>query len=204
MSGRFIDAVKYHKDLEHQIDAWQFLQATVHKEVLDEFFRRFRNEKKVISSSIIPKAALDIIKEFEGFSSKAYYDPHTGALPITIGWGSTRKIDGTPFYIGETITKEEAEKLLVYQLNKEFIPSLQKIPFWNEMNGNQKSALISFAYNLGANFYNSSGFATISRVLKEKKWFDVPKALELYRNPGTKVEKGLLRRRKAEGELWAS
>lgn len=204
MSGRFIDAVKYHKDLEHQIDAWQFLQATVHKEVLDEFFSRFRNEKKVISSSIIPKAALDIIKEFEGFSSKAYYDPHTGALPITIAYGSTRKMDGTQFYIGETITKEEAEKLLVYQLNKEFIPPLQKIPFWNEMNDNQKSALISFAYNLGANFYNSSGFATISRVLKEKKWFDVPKALELYRNPGTKVEKGLLRRRKAEGELWAS
>jgi GH24 family phage-related lysozyme (muramidase) len=70
------------------------------------------------------------------------------------------------------------------------------------MNDKMKSALISFAYNLGANFYNSSGFNTITRVLKEKKWNEVPAALELYRNPGTKVEAGLLRRRRAEGTLW--
>lgn len=204
MSIKFIDAVKNHKDLEHQIDAWKFLQASVHKEIIDEFAKRFRNEKKIISSSTIPKVALDLIKEFEGFSSKAYYDPHTGNLPITIGWGSTRKLDGSPFYIGETITKEKAEELLIYQLNKDFLPKLSKIPYWNEMNGNQKSALISFAYNLGANFYGSSGFNTITKVLKEKKWNEVPKALELYRNPGSKVEAGLLRRRKEEGKLWMS
>jgi lysozyme len=143
-----------------------------------------------------------LIKEFEGFSSKAYYDPHTGALPITIAYGSTRKMDGTPFYIGETITREEGEKLLIYQLNKEFIPPLQKIPYWSEMNDKMKSALISFAYNLGANFYNSSGFNTITRVLKEKKWNEVPDALVLYRNPGSSVEAGLLRRRKRESQLW--
>jgi lysozyme len=65
-----------------------------------------------------------------------------------------------------------------------------------------KSSLISFAYNLGANFYNSSGFNTITRVLKEKKWNEVPNVLELYRNPGSKVEAGLLRRRRREGLLW--
>jgi GH24 family phage-related lysozyme (muramidase) len=70
------------------------------------------------------------------------------------------------------------------------------------MNDKMKSALISFAYNLGANFYNSSGFNTITRVLKEKKWNEVPKVLELYRNPGSKVEAGLLRRRRREGLLW--
>lgn len=157
---------------------------------------------KVTNASTIPKEALELIKEFEGFSSKAYYDPHTGALPITIAYGSTRKMDGTPFYIGETITREEGEKLLIYQLNKEFIPPLQKIPHWNEMNDEMKSALISFAYNLGANFYGASGFNTITRVLREKKWNEVPASLELYRNPGSKVEAGLLRRRRAESKLW--
>ena len=147
---------------------------------------------------------VNLIKEFEGFSPEAYYDPHTGSLPITIAYGSTRKIDGTPFYIGETITREEGEKLLIYQLNKEFLPSLQKIPYWNEMNMNQRSALLSFAYNLGANFYGSSGFNTITRVLKNKQWNKVPDALYLYRNPGTNVEAGLARRRKAEGKLWVS
>lgn len=150
----------------------------------------------------IPERGVELIKEFEGFSSKAYYDPHTGLLPITIAYGSTRKIDGTPFHIGETMTKEEGEKLLIYQINKEFIPSLQKIPYWNEMNDKMKSAILDFAYNLGANFYGASGFNTITRVLREKKWDEVPAALELYRNPGSSVEAGLLRRRKREGLLW--
>jgi GH24 family phage-related lysozyme (muramidase) len=199
---KFTDAAKFYKEEPQQVDAWAFLQASVHKEILDEFARLYRNQDQATNASTIPKEALDIIKEFEGFSSKAYYDPHTGSLPITIAYGSTRKMNGTPFYIGETITREEGEKLLIYQLNKEFIPSLQRIPYWNEMNNKMKSSLISFAYNLGANFYNSSGFNTITRVLKEKKWNEVPNVLELYRNPGSKVEAGLLRRRRREGLLW--
>jgi len=111
-------------------------------------------------------------------------------------------MDGTPFYIGETITREEGEKLLIHQLNNEFLPSLQKIPFWDEMNDEMQGSLLSFAYNLGANFYSSSGFNTITKVLKEKRWGEVPAALELYRNPGSSVEAGLLRRRRAEGKLW--
>jgi GH24 family phage-related lysozyme (muramidase) len=72
------------------------------------------------------------------------------------------------------------------------------------MNDNQRGALLSFAYNLGARFYGSGGFNTISRILKEHRWHEVPKVLEMYRNPGSRVEAGLLRRRKAEGKLWVS
>ncbi len=200
---KFSDAAKFYKEYPHQKDAWEYLQRVVHKEILDEFSKIYRNEKN-ISQSNIPKAALEIIKKFEGFSSKAYYDPHTGNLPITIGYGSTRKSDGTPFYIGEVITQQKAEELLAYQISKEFIPSLQKIPYWNQMNENQKSALISFAYNLGANFYGSSGFSTISKVLKNKEWDKVPDAFTLYVNPGSSVEAGLMRRRIAEANLWSN
>jgi lysozyme len=202
MSIKFIDAVKYHQDLPHQIDAWNFLQATVHKEILDEFARRYRNQKVEPTLDGLPLPGVDLIKEFEGCHLKAYYDPLTGGLPITIGWGSTRRKDGTRFLIGNKITQEEADDLLYFQLRREFLPSLQKIPYWDEMNENQQGALLSFAYNLGAGFYGSSGFSTISRVLREKKWSEVPAALELYRNPGSKVEAGLLRRRRAEGQLW--
>jgi lysozyme len=89
-------------------------------------------------------------------------------------------------------------------LRREFIPALQKIPHWGEMNDNQRGALLSFAYNLGAGFYGGSGFNTITNNLREKNWEEIPKTLELYRNPGSKVEEGLLRRRKAEGALWKS
>lgn len=152
----------------------------------------------------LPKKGVELIKEYEKFESKAYYDPLTGGLPITIGWGSTRKKDGSRFVIGDTITKEEADDLLYFQLKKEFLPSLEKIPYWNEMSENKKGALLSFSYNLGADFYGSSGFNTITRALRERRWKDIPEALKLYRNPGTRVEKGLMRRRISEGKLWIS
>jgi lysozyme len=106
--------------------------------------------------------------------------------------------------MGRTITQEYANKLLEFDLMNRFLPSLQKIPYWSEMNDNQRGALLCFAYNLGRDFYGSSNFNTITRVLTNKEWTKVPEALKLYRNPGSNVEAGLLRRRVAEGKLWIS
>jgi lysozyme len=92
----------------------------------------------------------------------------------------------------------------MYDIENRFLPAIQRIPHWSEMNDNQRGALLSFAYNLGASFYGSAGFYTITRILKDRRWNEVPKVLEMYRDPGTKVEAGLLRRRKAEGKLWVS
>ena len=125
-------------------------------------------------------------------------------MPITIGWGSTRDFEGKPFKLGQKISQKVADDLLITQIKKEFIPALSKIPYWSEMNDNQRGALLSFAYNLGAAFYGSGNFNTITRILKERRWNEVPKVLEMYRNPGSNVEAGLLRRRKAEGKLWVS
>ena len=135
---------------------------------------------------------------------EAYPDPLTGGLPITIGWGSTKDFNGKPFQLGQKISQKVADDLLIAQIKNQFIPALVKIPYWSEMNMNQRGALLSFAYNLGANFYGSSNFNTITRMLKEQRWNEVPKVLEMYRNPGSKVEAGLLRRRKAEVKLWMS
>ena len=145
---------------------------------------------------------IKLIKEFEGCHLNSYPDPLTKGPPITIGWGSTKDFDGTPFKLGKTITQKYADTLLEFDLKNRFLPALQKIPYWREMNENQQGAILSFAYNLGADFYGSSDFNTITRVLKNKEWSKVPDALYLYRNPGTRVEAGLARRRKAEGESW--
>ena len=134
----------------------------------------------------------------------AYPDPLTRKEPITIGWGSTRDFNGNYFRLGRKITQEYADRLLIFDIEQRFLPHLQRIPYWSEMNENQQGSLLSFAYNLGARFYGSSNFNTITRVLKNKEWDKVPDALYLYRNPGTKVEKGLARRRTAEGKLWSS
>ena len=168
------------------------------------------SSKKVINSTltvdkdIVPAEGVELIKEFEGCHLEAYPDPLTGGLPITIGWGSTRDKNGKPFKLGTKISQQTADDLLISQIKNEFLPPLTKIPYWSQMNMNQRGALLSFAYNLGARFYGSSGFNTISRVLKNKQWNKVPDALYLYRNPGTNVEAGLARRRRAEGKLWMS
>ncbi len=105
--------------------------------------------------------------------------------------------------MGRTITQKYADELLDFDLKNRFLPSLSKIPYWGEMNENQRGALLCFAYNLGAGFYGGSNFTTITKVLKNKEWSKVPDFLYLYRNPGSSVEKGLARRRVAEGKLWS-
>lgn len=150
----------------------------------------------------IPNPGVELIKTFEGLRLEAYPDPLTGGLPITIGWGSTRKRDGSPFQLGERITQEEADELLKWQLEREFLPPLRRIPDWPQLNEKQQGAILSFAYNLGANFYGASGFETISRVLREQDWKAIEQALVLYRNPGTNVEEGLLRRRLMEAKVF--
>jgi len=150
----------------------------------------------------VPESGIKLIKEFEGCRLSSYPDPLTGGLPITIGWGSTKDLNGKPFKLGDKISQKTADDLLIEHVKKEFLPTLCKIPYWNEMSEGKQGALLSFAYNLGAGFYGSSNFNTITKVLKNKEWDKVPEALYLYRNPGSNVEMGLARRRRAEGELW--
>jgi len=148
------------------------------------------------------EAAAKLIKEFEGCHLSAYPDPLSGGDPWTIGYGSTRYSDGRKVQRGDKITVVEAGKLLDLEVERIAEKLRATVPFWNAMNGDKQCALISFAYNLGSGFYGSTGFETISRELREKDWDAVPAALLLYRNPGTNVEAGLLRRRQAEGRLW--
>ena len=166
-------------------------------------------------TAVTPVSGLLLITSFEGFSAKAYVDPASGGLPITIGFGSTsgavsilgfdpkkRNQNGDAFQLGDTITRPEAEKLLAHQIEKQYLPSLRKIPYWSEMSDGKQGALLSFAYNLGAKFYGSPDFETITRVLKNKEWNKVPDAFYLYNKAGGKVLLGLARRRAAEGSAW--
>lgn len=147
-------------------------------------------------------AALKLIQEFEGCHLDAYPDPLSGGEPWTIGWGTTRYDDGRPVSRGDKINRVEADMLLRQEVDQIAGKLRASIPYWVEMTDAQKSALISFAYNLGSGFYGAKGFETISKRLREKDWALVPDALLLYRNPGTNVEAGLKRRRIAEGDLW--
>jgi len=143
-----------------------------------------------------------MIKMYEGFSATAYVDPASGGLPITIGYGSTTTASGGVWHLGDTITEADAEQLLAQQLQADYLPQLQKIPVWGSLNSNQQSALIDFSYNLGAYWYGSSSFTTITNVVKNQQWSKIKAAFELYSNPGSSVHAGLLARRDAEATLF--
>lgn len=159
----------------------------------------------------VPAEAIRLIQEFEGCERwdasdgliHAYPDPHSGDEPHTIGWGTTVYPDGRKVRLGDAITREDADKFLVINVQERYWEKIGcTIPFWAEMNAPMRAALCSFSYNLGAGFYGSEGFNTISACLKEKRWHEVPQALMLYVNPGSRVEAGLRRRRDAEAVLW--
>ncbi|HEY9600650.1 MAG TPA: lysozyme [Allocoleopsis sp.] len=151
---------------------------------------------------VIPNCGVELIKRFESFSPNAYPDPLTKREPITIGWGSTKKRDGSTWHLGESISQQEADELLIYQLEKHYLPDLAKIPCWGELNPNQQGALLSFGYNLGSKFYGAPSFDSITKVLNNRDWAKIRETFIKYRNPGTNVEKGLLARRQAEAELF--
>lgn len=146
-------------------------------------------------------AAVALIAEFEGFVDHAYPDPASGGEPWTIGYGFT-SLQGRQVQPGDTISEAEAKQQLASGVEACGKHLAGTIPDWAAMAADQRCALISFAWNLGEDFYGSAGFNTISARLRDHAWAEVSAALELYCDPGSSVSAGLLRRRQAEGALW--
>lgn len=153
----------------------------------------------------IPKAAIELIKEFEGFRADAYPDPITHWQLPTIGYGTTIYPDGTHVKQGDTITEAQASEYLADHVTKKCTPSLTKIPTWAEMNSNQQSALYSFAYNLGAGFYKGANFNSITYVCDSpERWNDATWIEEQFGKYTNKGLAGLVRRREAEAKLFCT
>jgi GH24 family phage-related lysozyme (muramidase) len=194
---------RYYKNLPHQAAAIKQLEEDLIANGYNVALRRDRpwfNTWSQDGKQIDLSPAIKLIQQFEGCHLDAYLCP---AGIATIGWGNTRYADGKPVKLGDKITRVKADLLLSQEVDRIVARLGATVPHWRAMSDNQKGALISFAYNLGAGFYGAKGFETISRVLEQRQWGEVPDAMLLYRNPGSKFEAGLRRRRVAEGRLWA-
>jgi GH24 family phage-related lysozyme (muramidase) len=193
---------RYWRDLPHQRAAISELEAELRTDGYAATMRRDRPWFATWSTAgkqSDTSAALAIIREFEGCRLNAYLCP---AGVWTIGVGATRYPDGRAVAQGDTIIAIEADLMLRQEIDRISSKLCSTIPHWSAMRDGQRSALISFAFNLGDNFYNAEGFETLSKRLSDKDWAKVPDALLLYRNPGSDFEAGLRRRREAEGKLW--
>lgn len=136
---------------------------------------------------MINDKGIALIKSFEGLRLKAYK-----ALPsekyFTIGYGHY----GSDVKEGQTITEAEAEKLLRADLQK-YEGKVNKYSTYN-WNDNEFAALVSFAYNVG-NIDGLTKKGVRSREEIKKVWTSYSKA-------GGKELPGLVRRRKAELQLF--
>lgn len=134
------------------------------------------------------KNGIELIKCFESFSPKA-----CKCLPTekyyTIGYGHY----GADVKEGQTITKEEAEKLLQTDLEK-FEQKVNKYNNVYNFNQNQFDALVSFCYNVGNIDQLTDKGARSIKEISEK--------ILAYNKSGGKVIKGLTNRRKKEQELF--
>lgn len=141
---------------------------------------------------------LNLIKEFEGCRLAAYYDPGTGNLPITIGYGSTYKKDGSRFVITDKISQSEADMLLEWEVDNKALIVAKLLP---NLNQNQFDAVVSFAYNLGVgNLQKSTLFARMKVNPNDPAIRD---EFVKWNKSGGKIISGLTRRRLAEWALYS-
>ena len=148
---------------------------------------------------------LSLIKKWEGLRLNAYRD--AVGIP-TIGYGNTFYRNGNKVRMGDRLSSEkEATKLLEMVVEYDFLPVLEKrIPTWSRMSHWQKSAVLTFAYNLGAHFYGANGFASITKLLRDpSSWGNkayVHRIFGLYSRAGGRRLKGLVRRRTDEANMF--
>jgi GH24 family phage-related lysozyme (muramidase) len=78
-----------------------------------------------------------------------------------------------------------------------------KIPGWHSMTPGQKVAIISFGWNHGRNFFDSSRtyFDRITEAIRSD-WDSVPEVLLEYNLANGVVLPGLTKRRANEAKLW--
>ena len=136
---------------------------------------------------------VSLIKHFEGFISKPYLCP---AGVATIGYGSTKYVDGKKVKLNDkSINENEATLLLkntlaIYEniVNKKVKVQLKQSQF---------DALVSHTYNTGGSNTLFNLINNEANAESIKKWFETK-----YISANGKILKGLIERRKAESKLY--
>lgn len=138
---------------------------------------------------------IDLIKRFEGFSSKPYLCP---ADVWTIGYGSTRLLDGSSVTKDTpNVTYDQGTKLLEKTLEKFELAVDAAVHV--AVNQNQYDALVSLCYNIGAgNFSNS----TLVRLLNAGNSTKAAGEFLRWNKVKGKPITGLTKRREEEMKLF--
>lgn len=168
---------------------------------LKDLIRKMRGAQSQAQESskgyLVNKETLDLIKRFEGFEPVAYKD----AVGVwTIGYGNTFYADGTKVMEGDGISHQDAEKLL-----KDVVESFAKQvtdEIRVQLTDCQFGALVSFTYNVGIGAFRRS--TLLRKVNADPENPEIRYEFGKWVRAGGKTLNGLVRRRKAEADLYFS
>ena len=147
---------------------------------------------------VVPKAAIDLAKRFEGFHRVPKHDPHRAYPYIcpagfwTIGYGHLCEQSHPP------ITDDEAEDYLAQDLQTALRATLRYCPAMATEAEGRLAAIVDFTFNLGAGRLQTS---TLRRRINQRDWSNASFELRRWVRAGGKVLPGLMVRREAEATL---
>ena len=130
-----------------------------------------------------------LIKRHEGCRLSAYLCP--AGVP-TIGYGNTFYPDGQKVKLGDKITQQAAEDLLMW-----YCVTQIKLP-QGTFTSNQKTALYSLIFNIGQAAFNRS---KCRKAIEAQDWLTA-RANWDWTKAGGKELPGLVRRRREEKTLF--
>ncbi|MEK3735727.1 lysozyme [Paenibacillus sp. FSL H7-0941] len=139
----------------------------------------------------ISQVGISLIKSFEGCRLTAYKPVPTETY-WTIGWGHY----GPDVKAGMTITQAQADSMLLSDLAKyeAYVNDASYVPVTAWLSQNQFDALTSFCYNCG----NGS----LKKLCVGRTITEIALNITKYNKGGGNVLAGLVRRRKAELDLY--
>ena len=148
---------------------------------------------------MVPQAAIDLAKRFEGFERKVKRGTEITAIPYvcpagywTIGYGHLCDSKHPP------ITEAEAEVYLARDLRTALAATLRYCPALATEPERRLAAIVDFTFNLGAGRLQTS---TLRRRVNQRDWVAAGQELRRWVYGGGRVLPGLVARRGAEAAL---
>lgn len=161
--------------------------------------------KRRIAMPDVNQRGIELIKHFESCleptgkgTFRAYPDPAHGWKVPTIGWGTIQYPDGRKVKRGDVISQQAADELLAWEVEEKAdgVRALLRV----NVNDDQFSALVAFAYNVGLGNLERS---TLLRKLNSGDSAGAAIEFQKWNRAGGKTLPGLTRRRLSEQRLFA-
>jgi lysozyme len=144
-----------------------------------------------------------LIEQYEGLILTAYDDATDHIVPIgghangtlTIGYGHTDAAGPPKVYVGQVVSKTEADSILASDLTSVEIEVNHLVKV--SLNQNQFDSLVSFQFNTGA-----LAKSTLLVYLNKQDWFAAANEFTKWNKARGKVLEGLVKRRASERSLF--